>query len=245
VDNPSNPLFGKDKKEMIERAESQLKNMGDDELNSMMGMMKGMDNNTIKSMMAMQGMNYTDDQINMMKNNMNPDMFKMMKNMNGGANTNSNSNKVTPTNNTNNNNNNNLNTASRIDREDDLAGNEEGNGQTQTYKGNQNTQNNTPFGGMKNMPDLSNMDMGSMLKFIQSNPQMMNMMGPQFANMFPGGNNQTGGGGPGNQDAMMNAMQSIFWLMGLPARIKAFFTSTRGIILSLFILFLIISYFYR
>lgn len=44
----------------------------------MLSMFKTMDNNTIKSMMKMQGMDITDEQIHMMKNSMNPEMLKMM-----------------------------------------------------------------------------------------------------------------------------------------------------------------------
>ena len=87
------------------------------------------------------------------------------------------------------------------------------------------------------LPNLNNMDMNGTLKMLQDNPQLMNMMGPQMANMF--------GGSGGNQEAIMNSMQTILWLMSLPQRIKAFLSSKRGMLFISFIVFLIVAYFYN
>jgi hypothetical protein len=95
---------------------------------------------------------------------------------------------------------------------------------------------------MKSFPDLKNMDMNSMLKFVQDNPQILNMMGPQMSKMFGGG---MGGANGMNNEVMMNSMQNILWIMSLPQRIRAFFTSTRGMMFSLFIIILIFSYLYK
>ena len=86
-------------------------------------------------------------------------------------------------------------------------------------------------------PNLNNMDFNSMLKMMQDNPQLMNMMGPQMASMF--------GGSGANQQAIMNSMQSIFWLLSLPQKIKSFFSSTRGLLFISIVVILIIAYFYN
>jgi hypothetical protein len=64
------------------------------------------------------------------------------------------------------------------------------------------------------------------------------MMGPQMSQMFGGG-----AAGGANNDMMMKSMQNIIWLMSLPSRIKAFFSSTRGLLLLGVFLVLIIAYF--
>ena len=53
--------------------------MSDDQLNSMAQMMKNVDNNTLKSMLLAQGMDVSDEQINMMKMSMTPEMLKVMR----------------------------------------------------------------------------------------------------------------------------------------------------------------------
>ena len=74
-----------------------------------------MDNQTLKNMMAAQGMNLSDDQINMMKMSLTPETFKMMRDPNfnpphmGNAFNNNNIN-----NNVNNNNNNNNQTTNNL-----------------------------------------------------------------------------------------------------------------------------------
>jgi hypothetical protein len=99
----------------------------------------------------------------------------------------------------------------------------------------------------KGFPDMNNMDLSSMMKFVQDNPQIMNMMGPQMSQMFGGGqggaNGATGGPNGMNNDMMMKSMQNILWLMTLPSRIKAFFTSTRGLLFIGLFVMLIIAYY--
>jgi len=227
-------------KEMIHQATNQIKNMKDEELSSVTSMFKGMDNTTIKQMMQMQGMTMTDDQINMMKNNINPDMFKMMANnpemmenaakfkMNNSGNSNTTTTPPTQTNS--------RRTETNIDREESYGGME------QNISNNNSVSNNTtpnPMSFPGGFP--ANMDMSSMLNFVQSNPEMMKMMGPQISSMMGG----MGGQGGGNPDMMMNAMQNILWVMSIPQRIKAFYKSTRGMIILVCAIILIIAYFYR
>ena len=206
----------------------------------MLGMLKGMDNATIKSMMAMQGMNLSDDQIAMMKNNMSPDTLKMMKdgkmrppmgnfsnpsNFPGNSSPDLGINGVNP-NTSSTNISNNMNTP---------------------LNSQMNTPSPTMSGMPKGFPDMNNMDLSSMLKFVQDNPQIMNMMGPQMSQMFGGGqggaNGATAGPNGMNNDMMMKSMQNILWLMTLPSRIKAFFTSTRGLLFIGLIVILIIAYY--
>lgn len=208
----------------------------------MSSMFKGMDNETLKSMMKMQGMDISDDQISLMKNNMNPNTFKMMaqnshlyENMPRNSNNNNNSRNTQYTSSDNNSSNNDEPTVSSTPTA------------TTSVSANNNNVNanmNMGMGGMPNFGDLKNMDMASMMKFVQSNPQIMNMMGPQFAGMFGGGNNNGTGGGDQN-NMMMKSMENVLWLISLPQRIKAFFSSTRGKVVILFIIVLIIAYFYR
>lgn len=181
----------------------------------MVGMLRGMDNSTIKSMMSMQGMNLSDEQIEMMKN-VNPQMLQMAKKNQvqinpAGINTNM-TNQSIPNNSLSN---------------DSVA----------STVPNRNISNNNPIDQTNAFPNLNNMDMNGMFKMIQDNPQIMNMMGPQMANMF--------GGNGGNQQVMMNSMQNILWLISLPQRIKAFITSPRGILFISIVLILIIAYFYN
>ena len=56
--------------------------MSDDQLNMMISQMKNMDNQTMKNMMAAQGMNLTDQQIEMMKMSLTPETLKMMRDPN-------------------------------------------------------------------------------------------------------------------------------------------------------------------
>ena len=163
--------------------------------------MKNMDNDMIRNMMKMQGMDITDDQINLMRNNINTDLFKT------------------------------------IAKNSDILENV---GKMNTQKCNLNNENiepnrtSQPTTSMPTMP--GNMDMSSMLSFVQNNPQLLNMMGPQMAKMF---------GKDGNDPHVAKALENIIWLMSLPQRIKAFFSSTRGKLIILAIIVLIITYFYR
>ena len=56
--------------------------MSDDQMNLMINQMKSMDNQTLKNMMASQGMTLTDQQIEMMKMSLTPETLKMMRNPN-------------------------------------------------------------------------------------------------------------------------------------------------------------------
>ncbi len=194
-------------------------------MNGMLGMIKNMDNDTIKSMMQMQGMTLSDEQINMMKGSMNPEMMNMMKNMKGGM--------PQPNLNQNQNLNNNMsNRGSNIENEVSPSRSSNSN------SGN-NSLNNSNMPNMNGgFPDMSNM--GDMLKMVQNNPQLMNMMGPQMSKMFGGD-----GTNPGQNETMMNAMQNVMWVISLPQRIKAFFKSPKGMLFLLFVIVLIVSYFYR
>jgi len=224
--NQSGPTINK---EMINQAKSKIESMKDDELDYMSNMIKNMDSEALRSMMKMQGMNLTDDQINLLKNNVNSDMFKTMaknshmyENM-PRFNSNMNMNMNASLNNTNVSAGVNTNTHSS-------------NEQTMTATANTNM----PMPNMANMPnfaDLKNMDMGSMMKFVQSNPQLLNMMGPQFSKMF--------GQNGGDPNMMMKSMESVLWLISFPQRIKSFFSSTQGKFFILFVIVLIIAYFYR
>ena len=80
--------------------------MSDDQINSMIGYMKQMDNQTLKNLMAAQGMNLSDQQIEMMKASLSPDLIKMAQNQNFP---NPMVNNNTNNSNNNNNNNNNIN----------------------------------------------------------------------------------------------------------------------------------------
>lgn len=182
-----------------------------------------MDNNMIKSVYQMQGMNITDEQINFMKNNMNPDLMKMAVDMNPNS----------PIPSSNNSNNTTENKKTNLNNESyDNVNNSNNN----ISVSNQNQQQpvNFPFGN----GNLPNMDMKSMMDFISKNPNIMNMMGPQMSQMFGNGNGM-------DQNLMMNSMQTILWFMSIPTRIKQFFSSTQGKILILCLLFLIIAYFFR
>ena len=68
--------------EYINQARNQLNNMSDDQLNAMIGNMKQMDNQTLKNLMAAQGMNLSDQQIEMMKASLSPELIKMAQNQN-------------------------------------------------------------------------------------------------------------------------------------------------------------------
>jgi hypothetical protein len=190
----------------------------------MANMFKSVDNNTIKAMMQSQGMTLTDEQINMMKNNMNPDIFKMV------GNTDFLDNNYSRINNMNNNLNNNNNIPKQRESPPSIEREEEPIQTTQSQR-------------QPTMPNFN--DLGSMMKLIQNNPSLMNMMNQQ---MFGGGMNQgmnQGMQGNNPNDMLMNSMQTILWLISLPQRIKAFFKSPRGILLIVFFLILIISYYYK
>ena len=90
----------------INQARNQINNMTDDQLKIMIEQMKNMDNQTMKNLMAAQGMNLTDQQIDMMKASLSPELLKMAQNQNF-TNPMVNNNNVNNNTNTNNNINNN------------------------------------------------------------------------------------------------------------------------------------------
>ena len=88
-----------------------MNNMTDEQLREMIENMKRMDNQTMKNLMAAQGMNLSDQQINMMKNSLSPELLRMVQNQNFqnpnmNANGNINSNNINNTINTTSNSNN-------------------------------------------------------------------------------------------------------------------------------------------
>ena len=82
-----------------------MKNMSDEQLNLMIEQMKRMDNQTLKNIMGAQGMNLSDQQIEMMKNSLSPEVLRMAQNQNFQNPTANNNLNIS-----NNNNNNNINT---------------------------------------------------------------------------------------------------------------------------------------
>ena len=97
--------------EYINEARNQMNNMTDEQLREMIENMKRMDNQTMKNLMAAQGMNLSDQQINMMKNSLSPELLRMVQNQNFqnpnmNANGNINSNNINNTINTTSNSNN-------------------------------------------------------------------------------------------------------------------------------------------
>ena len=177
-------------------------------------MLRGMDNATIKSMMSMQGMNLTDEQIEMMKN-VNPQMLQMAKKSKINFDRSS----------------------ATINTENKTPNNSFSNSSISSSVTERNISNMNPIEPINSFPNMNNMDINGMFKMIQDNPQLMNMMGPQMANMF--------GANGGNQEVIMNSMQNILWLISLPQRIKAFLKSSRGMLFISMILILILAYFYN
>ena len=138
--------------------------MSDDQMNMMINQMKSMDNQTLKNIMASQGMNLTDQQIEMMKMSLTPETFKMMRdpnfnppNIDNAYNNNINNNNINNNNLSNNNINNNVNPA---------------------------VNNNS----IPQMPNLSNMDFQQMIDFIKKNPDLLKMISPQLSQMMGGKN---------------------------------------------------------
>ena len=90
--------------EYINQARDQMNNMTDEQLNAMITQMKNMDNQTLKNLMAAQGMNLSDQQIEMMKMSLSPELLRMVQNQNFQNPS------INQNNNSNNNTNNNINT---------------------------------------------------------------------------------------------------------------------------------------
>ena len=108
--------------------------------------------------MAAQGMNLSDQQIEMMKASLSPELIKMAQNQNFPnpmANTN--------INNINNNNNNSIN----------------------NINNNTNINNNIQ---PPQMPNLNNMDFSQMMDFVKKNPELLKMVSPQLSQMMGGKN---------------------------------------------------------
>ena len=148
--------------EYINQARNQLNNMSDDQLNAMIGNMKQMDNQTLKNLMAAQGMNLSDQQIEMMKASLSPELIKMAQNQNfpnPNPMTNTNINNINNPN-YDNNTNNNINNNTNI--------------------------NNNPQ--PPQMPNLNNMDFSQMMDFVKKNPELLKMVSPQLSQMMGGKN---------------------------------------------------------
>lgn len=160
----------------------------------MQQMFKNMDNNTIKSMMAQQGMPITDDQINMVKN-MPPEMFNNMKSM-------MNQPGFTPP------------------------------PRTQPINGFKQEETQPVERPQPQMPNPGGMDFKSMMDMISKNPDLMKMISPEMAKMFGGKNGE-----------MPPQFETIMYLLSLPHRIKSFFTSFRGISITVLVIVLVYSYF--
>ena len=217
---PNSPNFNIDQN-YVNQARNQLNNMSDDQINMMVNQMKSMDNQTLKNMMASQGMNLTDEQINMMKMSLTPETLKMMQNPNlniPNYNMNNNNNNINNNINNNNINNNEINTSSN--------NNNNGLNRNQTM--------NNP--SMPNLPNLGNMDFQQMLDFIKKNPEIMKMISPQLSNMM---------GGKGDPDMMIQMIEKMLWIFNIPSRLKKFFTSFRGICFIILFIALIIAFFKR
>ena len=188
----------------INQARNQINNMTDDQLKIMIEQMKNMDNQTMKNLMAAQGMNLTDQQIDMMKASLSPELLKMAQNQNFTNPMGNNNNIINNTNTNINNNNTN------------------------------NDINNTP---PPQMPNLQNMDFSQMMDFIKKNPQLLNLISPQFSKMMGGKNI--------DPEIMMKSMENILWIFSIPGRIKRFMLSWRGICLIVFIIAIFYGIFKR
>jgi hypothetical protein len=204
-------------------------------------MMSSMDNDTLKNMMKSSGMNMdlSDSQIDMMKGMFkNPDMIKNCMNSAGGQQMKNNFNTTQSTNTTTTNNNEQLNTSNQVPQQGGMDFSKisemmSNNPDMMKMAMNSMSGNNGTTGGM---PNPGNMDFSQMSEMLTKNPELMKMA-----------MNSMGMGGAANgadPNMMMNSMQTILWLMSFPQRIKAFFQSTRGILVTLIIVILIISYFY-
>ena len=78
--NSNNPP--KFSQEYIDQARNQINNMTDEQMKMMCIQMKNMDNQTLKNLMRAQGMELSDQQIEMMKMSLSPKLLKMAQNQN-------------------------------------------------------------------------------------------------------------------------------------------------------------------
>ena len=200
----------------INQARNQINNMSDEQLNLMTQQMKAMDNQTLKNMMAAQGMNISDQQIEMMKQSLSPEVFKMMKDPNFNP-----PNMGNPFNNNINNNNNN--NSNNITNNNNISNN----------INNTNQSGNMP----PQMPNFANMDFQQMMDFIKKNPELLKMISPQLSQMMGGRNI--------DPEVMMKSMEKIMWIFSIPGRIKRFMLSWRGVCFIIFIIAIFYGLFRR
>ena len=194
---------------------SKLNDIPDSQLNSMMDMIKSMDNASLKNMLQSQGMNLDDQQISMLKSTMNMDTFNMLRSpqfqQNFGSYMNSPPSQPLST-------------------------------QTQSTTPTSNTtsqhpSNPSPPGGAPGaFPNLQNFDLKSMLQFLKSNPEMLKAISPQFEKMF--GNNKL------DPQTMISMLEKTLWITEVPGRIKRFMFSWRGVCLLMIIIAIILAWKY-
>lgn len=204
----------------------------------MTNMFSSMDTNTIKTMMKAQGMDISEEQINLMRNKdliktahkqmkENPDLvnerLKYMKpNLNAQANINTNNSGL------------NANINANYRNEETISNIKSNNDISASNNASMNQNNNSnPFANMANMPGLGNMgnmDMKSMMDFVSKNPDILKTF-------F--GNNKDGKG-----NGMPPQFETIMWLLSLPHKIKSFCTSPKGLLIIGLFIYLIYSYFW-
>lgn len=169
-------------------------------------------------MMRNQGMNITEEQIEVLKNNVSPDTIKMARENFSRSKSQAFPSNPTP----------NMNSP--------FQGNLQTQAQPQAQPQSQPIQQ-PQMPNFPSMSNLQNMDFQSMIKFLKDNPEMMKMISPQLANMFGGKN--------GNPDLVMQALEKLLWIFSIPSRIKRFFTSFRGICIVILFIAGIIGFIYR
>lgn len=190
----------------------------DEDLRQTTERFKSLDNATIAQMMRNQGMNITEEQIEVLKNNVSPDTIKMARENFSRSKSQAFPSNPTP----------NMNSP--------FQGNLQPQAQPQAQPQSQPIQQ-PQMPNFPSMPNLQNMDFQSMIKFLKDNPEMMKMISPQLANMFGGKN--------GNPDLVMQALEKLLWIFSIPSRIKRFFTSFRGICIVILFIAGIIGFIYR
>jgi len=204
-------------------------------------MMSNMDNETLKNIMKSScGMDLSDSQVEMMRGMMkNPELMKNCMDSTGNMQVNTNNTQTDSNSYTTNSQISNTSNNSGINTTQNTGGMDfskmsemmSKNPELMKMAMNSMSGNGNNGGGM---PNPSNMDFSQMGDLISKNPELLKMA-----------MNSMGMGNSGaDPNLMMNSMQTILWVMSIPQRIKAFFTSTKGILFSLIIAILIISYFY-
>lgn len=182
----------------------------------MADMLKGMDNESIKSMMRSQGLTITDDQVNMMRN---PDMLhqaqKQIKNNPNLMNNLGYPQNVQSQNNT-----------STLHDESQSCNNFDSSSDKVSQ------QQKPSFPDMSSFP--KNMDMGSMMDFISKNPDFIKNISPQLSQMMGG-----------KDGKVPPQLETVLYLLSLPQKTRDFFKSTQGKLIVVLVICLIISFFYR